>query len=619
MVELLKGYEEHYDIDLSQLLGKGESVVIVDDSPEIVLILKHYLDKQGLSALHAGSASEFYQLLQKNPIALILLDIGLPDKSGIDILQDIVPKYPDLGIVMVTGTTNLDIALECLRLGADDYLTKPVGIEKLSHTVASTLKKRKLAIENRHFQQELEAAHNRTIFLHQLSLQMNSVYLSNVELKAILRAILVGITSEEGLKFNRAFLALFSDDGQILEGKLAIGTTCRAEAGRVWDSIRKKNLQLQDIISDDNGENGQGDVEVNRIINQLRVPVSNLSHILISAAINRQTIVVSNGSAFGCDVPDELLQILDHSSFVVVPLYSPSKSLGVLIVDNFVTHKQITQEEIHSLEIFASQASLAIEHSHLYEDMRIKIEELEMVNHELDRSKDLLVAAERYSAVGHMSAQLVHVIRNPITSIGGTARLLVKRTEDPYMAKFLKVISKEAAKVEATLEDLFSFVEERQLHLAPHQLYSLLRRCVMVFYTTMKNGNITYQLDLSGTSPVVQVDGDRIRQVFLHLIKNAIEAMPGGGVLFVGCTYLEDTEDGIDIYIKDSGTGIADNHLQLVTDPFFTTKTYGTGMGLTLVEKLTAMHGATFQLTRHEAGGMVAKVHLPSKMIVTPD
>jgi signal transduction histidine kinase len=186
------------------------------------------------------------------------------------------------------------------------------------------------------------------------------------------------------------------------------------------------------------------------------------------------------------------------------------------------------------------------------------------------------------------------------------------------MANFLKVITKEAAKVEATLEDLFSFVEERDVQLAAHQLYSLLRRCVMVFYTAMKNGNITYQFDLPGKSPTVMVDGDRIRQVFLHLMKNAIEAMPGGGVLYVGCTYPEDEEGGIDVIIQDSGTGITDDHLQHVTDPFFTTKTYGTGMGLTLVEKLTAMHGATFQLAKHESSGMTATVSLPAKMIVAP-
>lgn len=240
MVELLREYEEQHDPNFSQLLQYGETIVVVDDSPEIVLILEHYLNRQGFSYTHAESAQELYNLLQAQPIALVLLDIGLPDKNGIEILHDLVPQYPDLGIIMVTGSTDIDTALECLRIGADDYLTKPVGYEEVTRSVVSTLRKRRLAIENRQFQRELESAHNRTRFLHQLNLQMNSVYLSNVELNAILRAILVGITSEEGLKFNRAFLALFSDDNTVLEGKLAIGTTCRAEAGRVWESIRKK-------------------------------------------------------------------------------------------------------------------------------------------------------------------------------------------------------------------------------------------------------------------------------------------------------------------------------------------------------------------------------------------
>lgn len=613
MVELLRGYVEESDLNLSQLLNQGETVIIVDDSPEVVLVLEHYLQRYGFTVQKAGSARELYDTLQAQPVALVLLDLGLPDKNGLEVLEDIVPSYPDLGIIMVTGTTSLDTALECLRIGADDYLTKPVELEELTRTVISTLKKRKLAMENRLFQLKIEAAHNRTQFLHQLNMQMNSVYLSNTELRAILRAILVGITSEEGLKFNRAFLALFSKDGTTLKGKLAIGTTCRSEAGRVWDSIRQKNLQLTDILTVEGNEETNADVEVNKIVNQLKIPKSHEHHILITAARTRQTIVVTNGLASGCEVPDELLQILDHSTFVVVPLYSPSKSLGVLIVDNFVTHKQITLEEIDALEIFASQASLAIEHSHLYEDMRRKIEELELVNRELDKSKDQLVAAERYSAVGHMSAQLAHIIRNPITSIGGTARLLSKKTDDEYIANFLKVITKEAAKVEATLEDLFNFVEDRELQQAPHSLYSLLRSSVMIFYTTMKSSDISYQLELPGKSPMVNVDGDRMRQVFIHLVKNAIEAMAGGGSLRVECY---PSEGGVDVTISDSGSGIMENHLQQVRDPFFTTKTYGTGMGLTLVEKITSMHGALFSLDQNEQEGMTALVHIPNHLVI---
>ena len=124
MVELLSYKAPLQDHTPIQLLDKDEVIVIVDDSPEIAIILEHYLTRQGYSVKKAGSAEGLYQLLFSNKVALILLDIGLPDRDGTEILADIVPKYPDLGIIMVTGTTDLQTALDCLRMGADDYLTE---------------------------------------------------------------------------------------------------------------------------------------------------------------------------------------------------------------------------------------------------------------------------------------------------------------------------------------------------------------------------------------------------------------------------------------------------------------------------------------------------------------
>lgn len=616
MVDFLSASETEPSANAADLLDKGEAVVIVDDSPEVVLLLNRYLENQGFTVLQAGSAAELYVLLETSRVALVLLDIGLPDKDGNEILRDIVPRYPDLGIIMVTGSTDLATALDCLRLGADDYLTKPVTIREFSQIVRSTLKKRRLAIDNRKFQRELEANNYRTQFLHALNLKMNSVYLGTVELKGILQAILVGITSEEGLKFNRAFLALYNEENQMLEGRLAIGPASREDAGRVWESIKQKNLHLHDIISNVQSSESEGDMAINLLARQLQIPITEANHVLVAAGRKRQSLMVVDGYGFGYDVPQELLRTLDYDTFVVVPLYSPSKSLGVIIVDNFVTHKRISQEDILSLEIFASQASLAIEHSHLYEDMRLKIRELELVTQELERNKDMLVASEKYSAVGHMSAQLVHAIRNPITSIGGTARLLAKKTDDDYIASFLHIITREAAKIESTLEDLFSFVEERDLNPSPHQLYPLIRRSVMIFYATMKNANIRYILDLPGESPTVEVDGTKMRQVFLHLVKNGIEAMPGGGTLTVLC---HQSAGGVEIKFRDSGTGISDSNMKLVRDPFFTTKTYGTGMGLTLVQKILEMHRATFALEHNSDGGMTAIVRLPAGLLTTAE
>ena len=615
MVELLTLKDDQTALPALQLLSADEVVVIVDDSPEIVLLLSHYLSKHGFTVLQAGSAKELYSHLEHEKVALVLLDIGLPDRNGTDILQDLVSRYPDLGIIMVTGSIDLQMALDCLRHGADDYLTKPVSLDQFNHTVRNTLKKRRLAIDNRAFQRELEATNYRTQFLHQLTQKMNSAYLSTVELTDILQAILVGITSEEGLQFNRAFLALFDENGAFLQGRLAIGPSSREDAGRVWNAIKEKDLHFQDILTHLRTEYRDKDVEVNRIVRSLKIPASDHEHILIQAALQRTSIIVSHGKAGDFPVAHELLELLNEDSFVIVPLYSPSKSLGVIIVDNFITGKAISSDDINALEIFASQASLAIEHSHLYEDMLKKIEELEVITQELERSKDLLVEAEKYSAMGQMSAQLVHAIRNPITSIGGTARLLAKKSDDPYTLNFLNIITKEAAKIEATLEDLFGFVEDGELNVIEQPIYPILRRSVMVFYTTMKKYNIAYALDLPEEDPIIAVDGARIRQAFLHLIRNAIEAMPEGGKLKVsGINH----PDSVHITINDTGLGIPEAALRRVSDPFYTTKVYGTGMGLTLVERIVALHNGGFHLKPSPDGGMAATVVLPRIALPLP-
>jgi len=93
-----------------------------------------------------------------------------------------------------------------------------------------------------------------------------------------------------------------------------------------------------------------------------------------------------------------------------------------------------------------------------------------------------------------------------------------------------------------------------------------------------------------------------------HLFKNGIEAMPSGGILTISC---ENTAEKVQISIRDSGSGITNSNIKRATNPFYTTKTYGTGMGLTLVEKIIAQHDGHFSLKRGNDGGMVALIILP--------
>lgn len=608
MVEILSR-QNSASVNPCDFLTTGEVVAVVDDSPEILLILTHYLNALGLDVIQAANWAELQELFKKNKIALLLLDLGLPDKHGEVILQELVPAHPNLGIIVVTGTTDVEIALNCLRHGADDYLTKPVSVKLFNHSVINTLKKRRLAINSRVYQRELQLTNTRMRFLHHLNLKMNTAYLNTFELERVLQAVLVGITAEDGLRFNRAFLALYDESQEHLEGRMAIGPSSHENAGEIWHSLKEQDLRLDKILETLAQNELPLDKDVNETIKQLRVSSQDSEHVLLQAIFNKRPIFVQNGHAQGCKVPGELIEQLQEPTFVVVPLYSPSQPFGVIIVDNFITKDPINYTDIRDLEIFASQASIAIEHSHLYEAMAEKIEALEFATKELERNRDLLVESERIATIGKMSSQLLHTIRNPITSIGGTSRLLTRKTKDPYLTTFLRIITDETNKIERTLEDLFTFVVDTAVTPQAHPLYSLLRKIIMVFYTTMKDQSIEYTLALESPEPELPIDENKVRQLFLHLLRNAIEAMPDGGDLHIEA---EEQEEFVLIRITDTGYGIPEEDLHHVTDPFFSTKTKGKGMGLAIVDQIAKAHGGEFSIiNNHQSKGTTATVRFP--------
>ena len=166
----------------------------------------------------------------------------------------------------------------------------------------------------------------------------------------------------------------------------------------------------------------------------------------------------------------------------------------------------------------------------------------------------------------------------------------------------------ESGRIEATLDDLFTYVGEKAPEKSSQPLYPLIRKSIMLFYGTMKRQSIHYHLDLPSPDPELFVDSKLIRQMLLHLIRNGIEAMTSGGTLTVSCN---EKDEEVFITIQDSGSGIGNSNMERVADPFFTTKTYGTGMGLTLVEKIVAEHRGRFSLLHGEEGGMVARIVLP--------
>jgi putative nucleotidyltransferase with HDIG domain len=132
------------------------TLLIVDDEAAIRNLLRQKLSREGYKCEEADAAEQTLNTLATSPIVLVILDIKMPGKSGFELLSEIKADYPDTAVIMATAVTDINVAIQCLKQGADDYLCKPFYLEEVSLAVQRALEKRRLKLEVRGYQQFLE-------------------------------------------------------------------------------------------------------------------------------------------------------------------------------------------------------------------------------------------------------------------------------------------------------------------------------------------------------------------------------------------------------------------------------------------------------------------------------
>ncbi|MFZ3207463.1 MAG: HD domain-containing phosphohydrolase [Geobacteraceae bacterium] len=132
------------------------NILIVDDEEMIRELLCATLTGEGYCCFQAGNADDGQIILHNERIDIALLDITMPGRTGIELLQEIKKVLPDSGVLMITGLTDIDTALTCMHLGADDYIVKPFNIDRIIITVKNSLEKQRLIKENREYRTHLE-------------------------------------------------------------------------------------------------------------------------------------------------------------------------------------------------------------------------------------------------------------------------------------------------------------------------------------------------------------------------------------------------------------------------------------------------------------------------------
>jgi len=233
---------------------------------------------------------------------------------------------------------------------------------------------------------------------------------------------------------------------------------------------------------------------------------------------------------------------------------------------------------------------------------------------ELKRANEEERRRERLAALGEMSARIAHEVRNPLVSIDSVVRLLDEDLRENASAhRDLETITREVRRLHTIVSEILEFARPRPVTLTRGDLGVLVRGVATQVKEQYAARAVTLEAGAAESLPAVDFDADRMRQVLLNLLLNALDATPNGGKVLVSVSA---RENGVRITVDDGGPGIAADMKDRIFTPFFSTKTRGTGLGLAISRGIVEEHRGRIELCNRDGGGARAEVLLPGSQAV---
>jgi signal transduction histidine kinase/putative methionine-R-sulfoxide reductase with GAF domain len=304
-------------------------------------------------------------------------------------------------------------------------------------------------------------------------------------------------------------------------------------------------------------------------------------------------------------------------------LYAPlrladGRIVGVMSIDDPEDGKKPTRESLAAFELFLHQAAVAIENARLFQQLNQAKNEIQGYAGQLEekvkeRTKELvhaqnkLVKAQRLAAIGELAGMVGHDLRNPLTGIAGATYYLKAKLCEKANAKekeMFETIEKAITYSNKIIDDLLEYSREIRLDLLETEPKSLLTEALSLIKVPEK----ILVSDLTQKEPHVKADEDKMRRVFVNIIKNAFDAMPDGGTL----TIESKIRGGNVVFtFADTGTGMSKEVLDKIWSPLFTTKARGMGFGLPICKRIVEAHGGKIEVASEIGKGSTFTITLP--------
>jgi signal transduction histidine kinase len=527
-------------------------VLIADDERNAVILLTRILERDGFAVDSAKDGETALEKASTLHPDLILLDVQMPRLNGFEVTQRLRdnPETSRIPVIFVTAAArDPSDVVHGLKLGADDYVRKPYDYHELLARAHSKMRARQLEDRLQRRGAELEAlVRIGGEFNQRLGLEELTEYILNV-------------VSQE-FDTQQVELFLFGDQKNVLLYRNLADPKKGLPAAT---KSLKENPILEEVFRS-----------------------------------TEPTLLVAN------ETGEEL------SPALAAPLKHHGQLLGILSVihDN---PERYGEADLRLLRSIGEQAALAVRNAQLYAELQSYAQNLEEMvetrTQELRAAQEQLVRNEKLAALGRLAAGVAHEVNNPLQPILNCLEVAVEDIENnqPVDVEVLRVAEKEVQRIKSIVARLLDFARPSTTDKTEYDLADLVREVLTLARKQLERMHVQIHTKLSPVSPLTGTPA-QLKQVFLNLVINAMEAMPEGGDLTVE---VFEEDGGAKVVIADTGMGMDSHTVERIFEPFYSTKEDGTGLGLAVSYGIIQGHGGEIRADSKPNKGTRFTVWLP--------
>lgn len=263
-----------------------------------------------------------------------------------------------------------------------------------------------------------------------------------------------------------------------------------------------------------------------------------------------------------------------------------------------------SRDEIGDLAGSFNQMAIRLKES--YSDLERRVDER---TRELSESKRQLIQSAKLASIGELAACVAHEIRNPLAGISASSQILKRKCQrEEDQTELINMILLEIESLEEVVTNFLNFASPTRSELKNCDINDLLEETIHMVMKQFSDQNVKVNKGYDKHRPVVVVDEKQIKNVFLNIFINALQAMPNGGNLVVTT---KKSEDKVLVEIEDTGVGIARENINKIFEPFSSTKHQGTGLGLSIAQRIIEEHGGSISAESEEGSGATFTIEIP--------